>query len=1010
MGKKITALLASLCCVFGLAGAAACNEPSGESASQSVTESLPSNEGSSSIAQSSSEESSSEAQSSSEESSSEAQSSSEESSSEGENSSAVHTHTFDGTWTKDTTGHYYAATCGHDEKKDFAAHIFDANGVCAVCSWTVNNVAEKEFEDVILLQDVYNFTSKRELDVEFSVKVVNGGTYTAEAGLMEQFVATPTKGHVKDTQIDDENNYIYFVHFDTNEPGFTPPQTESLPINVMHQAYFEVDQSGREYTYVYESLYPDVKAWVKHNFADRVSANITYNAYMRTELSTFEAVAKQYALFTFNEETKTYKNALPLSFTEVNDTDPREGVTTVTMTNVYFEFKITNGVVEWMEMSCDYTAVTTYDFSQPATKEWYLYQNGELRGLVESDTQTGTMSVRYYDINESVVENFPTDYLLGENVDNGCAHVNLKAMEDLGTSHRQRCEDCNAIVLWEAHGYEDGVCVDCSHACLHQYLYGESCAPETNEKHSDYCTECSANVLVAHSYDEQQYCAACDYTYCAHDGENTWGRLNNQEHGFTCQNCYLSVIEEHTYVEGTCTVCDADYCAHSNLGSVEYNADPREHVKECPDCYDRISAPHTFVNEVCTVCGYEVCHHENVRNWSISEYSHSAMCGDCYEHFMEEHTLANGVCTVCGYDENCEHTNRETANMGGSYHVEVCTDCGYQASETVEQCTYENGVCDECNAECPHYSYTEGVCENCGKACTHTFDEYGWCTTCYYQCQHDNYTDGVCDECNAECQHTYVDGVCENCGKECTHTFDEYGWCGNCYYQCEHSYTNSVCNKCNAKCPHYSYTEGVCDYCSRVCTHTFDEYGWCGNCYYQCEHSYTNSVCNKCNAKCQHSYVNDVCENCSHKCMHENVVWDVFEYAHSASCPECYVSLGDEHTIENGVCTVCGYDENCAHINAPSKPYGGGHANVCAACGYINEDTIENHTYTTEGVCTVCNEKCQHNYVDGVCEYCSHECTHTFDEYGQCTVCYYQCEHSSYEGGYCTLCNKPEEV
>lgn len=47
-----------------------------------------------------------------------------------------HEHTYNATWSANATAHWYAATCGHDVKKDEADHYdFDKDGVCDTCDW-----------------------------------------------------------------------------------------------------------------------------------------------------------------------------------------------------------------------------------------------------------------------------------------------------------------------------------------------------------------------------------------------------------------------------------------------------------------------------------------------------------------------------------------------------------------------------------------------------------------------------------------------------------------------------------------------------------------------------------------------------------------------------------------------------------------------------------------------------------------------------------------------------------
>ena len=63
-----------------------------------------------------------------------------ENSGSNETTSPQHTHQFSAEWSADDSNHWHAATCGHSEKKDEAAHTYE-NGVCTVCQYTHENHA-----------------------------------------------------------------------------------------------------------------------------------------------------------------------------------------------------------------------------------------------------------------------------------------------------------------------------------------------------------------------------------------------------------------------------------------------------------------------------------------------------------------------------------------------------------------------------------------------------------------------------------------------------------------------------------------------------------------------------------------------------------------------------------------------------------------------------------------------------------------------------------------------------
>ena len=45
------------------------------------------------------------------------------------------------------------------------------------------------------------------------------------------------------------------------------------------------------------------------------------------------------------------------------------------------------------------------------------------------------------------------------------------------------------------------------------------------------------------------------------------------------------------------------------------------------------------------------------------------------------------------------------------------------------------------------------------------------------------------------------------------------------------------------------------------------------------------------------------------------------------------------------------------------------------------------HSYGTDGFCTICGEECEHQFDEGVCSICGKECEHIFGEDRICTIC-----------------------
>ncbi len=87
----------------------------------------------------------------------------------------THEHTFSNEYSKDGTGHWYAATCGHSEaKKSFSEHVLD-DGVCSVCGYSA--LADATYE---LQFSYYRYNEDGEIETdENSNYIVVGVTYTA---------------------------------------------------------------------------------------------------------------------------------------------------------------------------------------------------------------------------------------------------------------------------------------------------------------------------------------------------------------------------------------------------------------------------------------------------------------------------------------------------------------------------------------------------------------------------------------------------------------------------------------------------------------------------------------------------------------------------------------------------------------------------------------------------------------------------------------------------------------
>ncbi len=945
----------------------------------------------------------------------------------GETSTPEHTHTFAGEWSHDATHHWHAATCEHssevndkashswsyqatDEKHYQACacgfkatevtHSYDDNGVC-VCGRTENHATEEEFNGALLLDGVTSFTYKAETNLNHTVKLVDNSTRTFGDEQVNYLYATENTG-----------KEVINITYDKNVTSIRTNDTPSTSINT---SMYDINHSSTHY-YIVEGISEYILSYQAEMgiWMQSVYSNMTFDAQKTAGLSVFQNAAGKYSQFSFDANSGTYKNAQPMEieYQEVSDEGDNE---TNRLTNMYFEFKITNGRVEWMKLSADMTHETEYNDTYPT----YFYLNGQLQGKKDTQSATGHIEVKYYDINSTTVT-LPDNIVLDDNVTNyRCAHANLGAMERQEYFHMQKCNDCGLRVNLEMHDFEGGECVDCHYVCDHEeqiHNYGYL----NDAQHSGSCDNCQAEVREAHNFDDNNYCEKCQYTLCLHANRGPTNRMDNEQHGFWCNDCNNQINSAHDYQSGVCDECGATYCEHVNLASVNYQYDNSEgHYKTCPDCYDTcLRAEHVLEGENCTVCSYVVCHHSAITSWNIYERDHSAMCPSCMEYVYGEHTLVSGVCSVCGYNEGCTHANTKLASMNEYMHATVCADCGYLISDMPQdQHNMIGGECTECDYKCAHrstnvaYDQSTGLpirdvdghqiecmdCHNLTSVAHDTEVNYDnnrhtvGCRVCFYIVSEDEHTfvNGECTGCDYACEHLGVfnEGACELCGWNCPHTVwtdyvyrddgthDTYcmrcgiGETSNCttnngYDYIQPTWCSKTCEVCNGKFGTMQHVDeddnGNCDYCDNnisalwTCEHDWEYIAGTKK-----GDNYHFVKCTECGVYKDtsggieiHSYVDGVCYKCDFVCMHED---EAFEYERSDS---------EGKHIE--ICLRCEKHVEANCVGSEMTPYtladGSGHADVCAKCRKLmpaEAHDIEN------GQCTVCyaveNDGCAHD-------------------------------------------------
>ena len=405
---------------------------------------------------------------------------------------------------------------------------------------------------------------------------------------------------------------------------------------------------------------------------------------------------------------------------------------------------------------------------------------------------------------------------------------------------------------------------------------------------------------------------------------------------------------------GTCTrvnngvVCGVVYETHSQSTRVkDYSKTETGHTPiyectftNCIGTYIGTEENHTYVNGVCSVCSYE-CTHPAKTNKNDSTY-HWEECNNCGEIInKEQHTFEDGECE-CGKTEEvttCEHNYQiDKAGATETEHWEKCTKCGDKRNTAKH--TFTNGVCSVCDYTCTHKTkinrkddtYHWEECNNCGKIINkeqHTFED-GECecgkTEEVTTCEHNYQIDKAgatetehwekCTKCGDKrntAKHTFTNGVCSVCDYICEHKTttgkkdNTYHWeeCNNC---------KQVINK-----EQHSYEDGKCecgkDEAIKTCEHENKE--WKSN---ETEHW---QVCKDCDKEIEgtrekHSYKDGKCTDCGineavKECEHKNKEWKSNETEHWQVCKDCGKEIEgtrEKHSYKDGKCTDCGIKDS----------------------------------------------------------------------------------------------------
>ena len=397
-------------------------------------------------------------------------------------------------------------------------------------------------------------------------------------------------------------------------------------------------------------------------------------------------------------------------------------------------------------------------------------------------------------------------------------------------------------------------------------------------------------------------CAVCELTYGDVNPDNhvagaekVWTKTGTQhQQKWNCCDAVVVALEDHEWDKGTCTEC--------------------EYV-----CVDHTGGEaHCQTGKICETCGKEYTdkdpnNHPISSAWVKTETTHKKVFNGCCqaedtEYPEDEHTFVDSKCTVCEYE--CPGHTGGTATCTAKAK---CSICGVEYGEL--------------NAN-NHAAEAE------------------WVKT---QTTHKKWYDDCCDAIvTAEDEHNFVDGKCSICEYECTsHT----GGTATCI-------AKAVCTNCGE-----SYGELNANnhaYGPKWVRTAENHKLWYEDCCQVVEvaeepHEWENGMCVECTAICEHTggiancQSGKICEICEKEYTAKDATvhtkeakWTRTETKHTKiyECCSAIAVAEDEHTLVNGVCSVCNY--GCTHS--------GGEATCtakakCEVCGEeYGEKNSDKHT------------------------------------------------------------------
>ncbi len=529
------------------------------------------------------------------------------------------------------------------------------------------------------------------------------------------------------------------------------------------------------------------------------------------------------------------------------------------------------------------------------------------------------------------------------------SHVCSDGWTSDATGHWHRCADANCTekLNFAAHSGGTATCSAKKKCEVCSQSYGEL-NPSNHTDLSDWTSD---------ETDHWKACSACntDIEKSAHTGgtatctgakkceicNQSYGELNPSNHTAlsdwifdetghwkTCKDCNTD-IEKTSHTGGTATCTEAKRCEvcgepygepspsnHTHLS--DWKFDETGHWKTCNDCGAIIEeAAHSGGTATCTakkkceVCGEPygelgANNHTALSGWASDETDHWKTCKDCKTDI--EKTTHSGGTATCTEAKRCEVCNQSYGELDPSNHTAL--------SDWASDETHHWKTCKDCKTDIEKAAHTGGAatcteakkCEVCG-------EPYGGLDTSNHTALSDwtsNETHHwkVCADCNAtgidNAAHTFGEWIID---KEATAT--------------EAGSRHKVCTICNYE----TQTETIP--ATVPCTH--ERSTWvpagdgvhhvkkCADCGAEPTIEKHNFAYRD-NGDNSHTMTCDVCKvsyTQEHDFSHKTVPADGGK--HCGQCVCGAFDAAEDHTYQNGSCTVCG-----AADPTPAKPTPGG--------------------------------------------------------------------------------------